>query len=270
MLVGVTLIKSRPMKTSSMYRFFFIVFLLFSVYSNSQSNSHSFKNGEYLKYKIHYGLLNAGFASVELEKSDQSNDSLFHAIGLGWTTGMVGFVFPVEDRYESYFSSKDLKPNHFIRKVNEGGYTQDKEIFFDFASNQAKEINHKKDTEKSFFIQNDVQDMISSFYYMRNVDFETLSQNDSISVNMFFDGKMNPMKLVVLGRETIKSKFGKIKTIKVRPLVLKGRVFKDEENVTLWVSDDLNKIPVKIKASLLVGAAKAELVEYKGLVHPFP
>ena len=270
MLDGVALLKSRSMKISIMYRFLFIICLFFSVNTYSQSSSHSFKNGEYLKYKIHYGLLNAGFASVELEKSDQTNDSLFHAIGLGWTTGMVGFVFPVEDRYESYFSSINLKPNHFIRKVSEGGYTQDKEVFFDFNTHQAKEINHKKDTEKSFFIQNNVQDMISSFYYMRNVDFENLSENDSISVNMFFDGKMNPIKLIVLGRETIKSKFGKIKTIKVRPLVLKGRVFEDEENVTLWISDDLNKIPIKIKASLLVGAAKAELVEYKGLVHPFP
>ena len=247
-----------------------IIFFLFFLNSYGQSDSISFKHGEFLKYKIQYGLLNAGFASVELKKNDAINDSLFHAVGLGWTTGMVGFLFPVEDRYESYFTSTDLKPKHFIRKVNEGGYTQDKEVFFDFQSHKAKEINHKKDTEKSFFIQNNVQDMISSFYYMRNVDLETLKENDSISVNMFFDGKMNPTKLIILGRETIKTKFGKIKTVKVRPLVMKGRVFKDEENVTLWISDDLNKIPLKIKASLLVGAAKAELIEYNGLVHPFP
>ena len=131
-------------------------------------------------------------------------------------------------------------------------------------------INHKKDEENSHFIQNNVQDMISSFYYMRSIDFAHLKENDSIDVNMFFDGKMNPIKLVILSRETIKTNFGHINTIKIRPLVQKGRVFKDEENVTLWISDDLNKIPVKIKASLLVGAAKAELIEYNGLVHPFP
>lgn len=253
-----------------MYRFLFIICIFLYLNSHAQNNSHSFKHGEFLKYKIQYGLLNAGFATVELENPDKNNDSLFHSVGLGWSTGMVGFLFPVSDRYESYFTASDLKPKHFIRKVNEGGYTQDKEIFFDFNSHQAKEINHKKGTEKSFFIQNNVQDMISSFYYMRDIDFEVLGEKDSISVNMFFDGKMNPIKLIVLGRETIKSNFGKIKTIKVRPLVLKGRVFKDEENVTLWISDDLNKIPIKIKASLLVGAAKAELIEYNGLVHPFP
>ena len=98
-----------------------IIFFLFFLNSYGQNDSISFKHGEFLKYKIQYGLLNAGFASVELKKNDAINDSLFHAVGLGWTTGIVGFLFPVEDRYESYFTSTDLKPKHFIRKVNEGG-----------------------------------------------------------------------------------------------------------------------------------------------------
>lgn len=247
-----------------------IIFLLLTLGLYSQNSANSFERGEFLKYRIHYGVLNAGFASVELKESNQKSDSLIHAVGKGWTTGMVGFIFSVEDRYESYFSENELKPTHFIRKIDEGGYTQDKEVHFDFNTHQAKEINHKKSTESSFFIQNNVQDMLSSFYYMRNIDFSDLKANDSIDINMFFDGKMNPIKLMVLGRETIKTKFGKIETIKIRPLVQKGRVFKDEENVTLWISDDMNKIPLKIKASLLVGAAKAELVEYNGLVHPFP
>lgn len=247
-----------------------IIFLLFYLNSHGQNDTISFEDGEFLKYKIHYGLLNAGFASLELKKVHQENDSLMHAVGKGWTTGMVGFLFSVEDTYESYFTEIGLRPKHFIRKIDEGGYTQDKEVFFDFNTHYAKEVNHKKNTEASFFIQNNVQDMLSSFYYLRSIDFTILKENDSVDINMFFDGKMNAIKLMILGRETIKTKFGKIDTIIIRPLVQKGRVFKDEENVTLWISDDENKIPLKIKASLLVGAAKAELIEYNGLVHPFP
>ncbi len=247
-----------------------VCFLLIFMSSFSQNGGNSFQPGEFLKYKIHYGLLNAGFATIELNEKVEQNDSLIHAVGKGWTTGMVGFLFKVEDTYESYFNKSDLKPKHFIRNIDEGGYTQDKEVFFDFEKNEAREVNHKKTTKSSYFIQNDVQDILSSFYYMRSIDFTQLKANDSIDVNMFFDGKMNPIKLVVLEREIIKTQFGKIKAIKIRPLVLKGRVFKDEENVTLWISDDLNKVPLKIKASLLVGSAKAELIEYSGLVHPFP
>ena len=245
-------------------------FMLIFMSSFSQNGGYSFQPGEFLKYKIQYGLLNAGFATVELNEKIEHNDSLIHAVGKGWTTGMVGFLFKVEDTYESYFNESDLRPKHFIRNINEGGYTQDKEVFFDFEKNEAREVNHKKTTKSSYFIENDVQDILSSFYYMRSIDFTQLKANDSIDVNMFFDGKMNPIKLVVLEREIIKTQFGKIKAIKIRPLVLKGRVFKDEENVTLWISDDFNKVPLKIKASLLVGSAKAELIEYSGLVHPFP
>jgi len=247
-----------------------VCFLLIFMSSFSQNGGNSFQSGEFLKYKIHYGLLNAGFATVELNEVVEQNDSLIHAVGKGWTTGMVGFLFKVEDTYESYFNESDLKPKHFIRNIDEGGYTQDKEVFFDFEKNEAREVNHKKTTKSSYFIENDVQDILSSFYYMRSIDFTQLKANDSIDVNMFFDGKMNPIKLVVLEREIIKTQFGKIKAIKIRPLVLKGRVFKDEENVTLWISDDFNKVPLKIKASLLIGSAKAELIEYSGLVHPFP
>lgn len=236
----------------------------------SQNNDLPFQRGEFLKYKIQYGLLNAGMASVEIDGHHEDNDSILHTVGKGWTTGMVHFLFPVEDRYESHFYENSLRPNHFVRKINEGGYTQDKEIYFDFEKHLAKVINHKKQTEESYFIQNNVQDMLSSFYYMRKIDFLNLKKNDSIDINMFFDEKMYPIKLIILDRETIKTNFGPVKTIKIRPLVQKGRVFRDEENVTLWISDDLNKIPVKIKASLIVGSAKAELIEYNGLVHPFP
>jgi len=257
-------------KLSPMKKFLPLCVFLIYFSSFSQNNSQAFRTGEFLKYKIQYGLLNAGFATIELKAHNKGKDSLIHAIGKGWTTGMVGFLFSVEDRYESFFTENPIKPKHFVRKINEGGYTQDKEIFFDYNTHYAKVINHKKQTESSHFIQNEIQDMLSSFYYMRSVDFSNLKQNDSIDITMFMDSKMYPFRLVIMDREPVKTKFGIVNTIKIRPIVQKGRIFKDEENVTLWITDDENKIPVRIKASLLVGSAKAELFEFNGLVHPFP
>ena len=110
--------------------------------------------------------------------------------------------------------------------------------------------------------------MLSSFYHVRSFDMSQAKENDTLSVNMYFDKRMNPTKVLVLGRDQIKTPFGKVRCLKIRPLVLEGRVFKDEENVTLWVSDDHNKIPLRIKASIYVGSVKAELVEYQNLAHP--
>jgi hypothetical protein len=233
----------------------------------AQNGSPTFRHGEFLKYKVHYGLLNAGFTSLEIRETEEPN--ILHAVGKGWTTGMVGVFFKVDDTYETFFDKKSKRPKHFIRKVYEGGYTKDKEIFFDFKKHGARVIDHKRQRDSTYFIQNDVQDMLSSFYYLRTLDFKGLKENDSVDVNTFFDEQMYNIRVMVLGRERLKTSFGEIDCIKIRPLVLEGRVFKDEENVTLWISDDQNKIPVKIKASILVGSVKADLVEARGLTHPF-
>ena len=251
-----------------MKRVLLVVFLLvFLSPGHAQYGSSSYRKGEFLKYKISYGLLNAGFTSLEVREGPDSNT--IHAIGKGWTTGVVGTLFKVEDNYETFYDQDTGRPKHFIRKVREGGYTQNKEIFFDFKKHLARVVNHKRQTDSSYFIQNDVQDMLSAFYHVRNMDFSNLKENDVIEVNMFFDERMERIRVLIMGRERLKTKFGEIDCIKIRPQVLEGRVFSDEENVTLWMSDDKNKIPVKIKASILVGSVKAELIEAQGLAHPF-
>ena len=114
-----------------------------------------------------------------------------------------------------------------------------------------------------------MQDILSSFYFLRNQDVSNLKKGDAIKLDMFLDSQVYPFKLKFLGEEEIKTKFGKVNTLIFRPLVQSGRVFKEQESVTIWITDDANKIPIKMKASLTVGSLRAELEEYKGLANPF-
>lgn len=253
-------------KTRNIY---FLIFLISSI-GFSQNNTPPFKEGEFLKFKINYGLLNAGFASLEVNTFIKDQDTLFHANGKGWTTGMTDFFFPVNDNYQTYFYQKRTIPYHFIRILNEGGYKKNKEIFFDFNEQQAKVLNHKHNTEKSYFIEKDVQDMLSSLYYLRELNFDSLVDGDVITIKMFFDQETYKLNVRLVKRNVIKTKFGKVKTLVLKPMVQGGRVFKDKENVTIWLTDDKNKIPIKIKAAILIGSIKAELIEYKGLANSFP
>ena len=112
--------------------------------------------------------------------------------------------------------------------------------------------------------------MVSAFYYLRNqLDVDNLKEGDVTEMNMFFDKENYKFRLKFLYRETLKTKFGKVPCMVFRPYVQAGRVFKEKESLTVWVSDDDNKIPVRIKASLAVGNLKADLVEFKGLKHSF-
>jgi len=246
------------------------LFLYIGFCSFAQKSNIPFKNGEFLKYKLSYGLLNAGFLTLDMQTHLHNQEELLHVNGKGWTTGMVNLFFSVDDNYQTYFNPKTMQPYRFIRKIEEGGYIKNKEIYFDFKSYQAKVIDYKHHTEKYFEIKKDVQDMLSSLYYLRTLDFNYLYVNDIITFNMFFDSQTNLIKLRLIKRDVINTKFGKVKTVVFKPMVQEGRVFKDKETVTIWITDDLNKIPVKIKASILVGSIKAELIEYKGLVNSFP
>ena len=86
---------------------------------------------------------------------------------------------------------------------------------------------------------------------------------------MFFDEEITKFKLKYIGKQDITTKFGVVSTLVFKPLVQSGRVFKEEESVTLWISADDNKVPVRIKADLAVGSLKADIDEYKGLKNPF-
>ncbi len=246
----------------------FLIFYLLSFLTYSQKFSVPFKGGEYLKYKLSYGPVNAGIATLKIENHFENKTDMLHVIGKGWTTGMTNFFFSVKDNYETYFDKNQMKPFRFIRKIDEGGYTKDKEILFDFNDYRATVIDHKMNKKNSFSIEKDVQDMLSSLYYVRNIDFTTLKEGDIISIKMFLDSEIYRLNLIIKEREVIKFNKKKIKTIVLQPTVQEGRIFKSNESVTFWISDDLNKVPLKIKASILVGSIKAELIEYKGLSNP--
>jgi len=248
-----------------------IVFLLFIVTVGFvPQKERAFDVGEFFKFRIHYGIVNAGYATLEIKDAVKNNKKVFHAVGKGWTTGMSRFFFKVDDRYESFFDKETGNPYQFVRKIDEGGYTKNQEGFFNQTTNRVlvKDYKHKK--EKTFVVPNNTQDIMSTFYYLRNhPNIDKLKVGDAIAIDMFFDDETTKFKLKFIGREDISTKFGVVPTMVFRPLVQSGRVFKEEESLTVWISADDNKLPVRIKASLAVGSIKADLESFRGLKYSF-
>jgi hypothetical protein len=245
--------------------FLFLSFLT----AQGQEQKPAFKSGEWLRYKMSYsGFLRAGTAVLEVEEKEYQGKKVFHTKGTGWTSGMIKWFFEVEDYYESYFDKENIKPYVFKRKIYEGGYKKHTITSFNHDVRKAyvQDFTLQRDTSVAFY---KVQDMLSSFYYLRSLDVSKIKAGDEIKLDMFFDDETFPFKLKFLGKQTIRTHFGKIETLVFRPYVISGRVFKEQESVTLWISDDANKIPVKLRADLRVGSLTAELEEFRGLAGPF-
>ena len=156
----------------------------------------AFKSGEWLKFRVHYGFLNASYATLHLTTTEIGDVPVYHVVGRGKTTGFASIFFKVDDRYESYFDRRDGKPYRFIRKISEGGYTRDQEINFDHSKDLALFYDKKNNKKLNFTVQDSIQDLISAFYYLRNnFDAEDLVEGESIE----YDGR-NPQYVCPEGK----------------------------------------------------------------------
>jgi hypothetical protein len=107
--------------------------------------------------------------------------------------------------------------------------------------------------------------MLSGYLLLRTLDFSKMHIGDTISVKGFFEDSFYHMKILYKGKEVIRSKVGKIRTIVLVPVMPSNKMFDGENSVTAWFSDDKNRIPVRISAEMFVGSAGVELTNYSGL-----
>lgn len=228
-------------------------------------NNEAFKRGEMLTFRMHYGIIEAGVATLGIteEEKEIAGRKTYHVIGLGQSRGAFDLFFKVRDRYETYIDDKSIVPWIFLRHVNEGGYKIDQSYVF----NHYSEKVNVGDNEM-YDIEPNMQDMLSAFYAARNLDLGAAKPGEMFSINCFMDKEVWPLKVKFIGRETITTDLGTFKCLKYRPIVQKGRVFKHEEDLNIWITDDKNHIPILGQADVLVGSIKAELKAYKGLAHP--
>ena len=231
--------------------------------------SEPFKAGEKLEYRVHYGIFNASYASLSLSKKDSLDNVNLLASGYGKTIGLARLFFKVEDYYSSYFDNEKVSPVFFKRDTYEGGYTKDLEISFDSQGNKASVNNIKKGTLEVIPTEENVQDLISSLYYLRkNFSPNSIEVGDYYTINMFYDSKNRELALKYLGKEVINTKFGKVECLKLMPATDRSRIFKGEGSITMWLTNDKNKIPIRIQADLLVGSIKADLEKFSGIANP--
>lgn len=231
--------------------------------NNLRSIKHrAFEPGERLRYRMHYGLVDAGEVVLEVQDSKRSvqGRDVWRIRGTGRTLGAFNMFYKVRDVYESYIDAQGIFPWVFVRRVNEGGYKINQDYTFYQHRNKVS-----TDEGKEFTVPGNVQDMISSFYYARTLDLENAEKGQGFTINVFLDDHIYPMKIKYTGRDTINLRKGTFNCLKFSPIVQEGRVFNSEEDMQVWVSDDANKIPVLAKAKIKVGSVKMQLVEWEGL-----
>lgn len=225
----------------------------------------SFQKGERLEYDVSYGWIDAGEAIIEIsnEKKTIAGRDVMHVIGKGNSRGTFNWFFKVRDTYETYLDSDGIFPWIFVRDIEEGNFKMKQYYTF----NQFKKTV-KTDKGKEHQVPVGVQDMISAFYYARTFDYSNAQPNQVYEMSVFLDNELWPLRIRYLRKERIEIDKGTYDCMVFVPVVQEGRIFKKEEDMMVWVTDDENKIPVLAKAKILVGSVTMELRDYSGLANP--
>lgn len=227
-------------------------------------NHNAFKSGEKLEYRLHYGVISAGTAKLEVKAFDKkiAGREVYHIVGSGSTKGAFDWFFKVRDNYETFLDVEGVFPWMFVRDVNEGGYKIKQT--YKFAQTKNKVDNGEG---KSFDTPNGIQDMLSAFYYARSIDYSNAKIGETFTIWSFVDDEIWPLKIRYMGKGEIKVSGEKYKALKFHPVVQEGRLFENEEDVTVWISDDDNKIPLLAQGKVLIGSIKMELTKAQGLAN---
>lgn len=239
-------------------------FLLLAQFKQEVLRDKPFKPGEKLTYIIRFGPIVGGTASMAIKQANFKNRTVYHSVAEGRTVGLAEKLYSVKDVFESYFDIHTGMPHRLIRSVKEGNYKKHEEAFFDHKNNTAYSLR----LDTTIQVPNEILDMVSLLYFIRSLNYNKLKPGDVISTITYFDDEIYPFDIRYRGKEDVKTQYGKIRCHRFDPVVEPGRMFNSEDDMQIWLSDDQNVIPIKVRFNLLVGSLRIELDQFANLKYP--
>ncbi len=252
----------------------FVLFMLIGSVVFAQNDAHkldslykntAFNPGEYLQYKVKYGIINGGIAEMRIDMEQSGYDWYYHVTAVARTTGFVGILANVRDKYESVFDMTTGLPIKAVRDIQEGNYKRYNEVLFRRWENTVLSL-------KSGYhdVPPNTMDILSSFYYARKYIFKNeLKKNDVIKLTTYFDDELYDVKIRYKETKRVRTNFGKIECLKFVPVLDAQSPFEKEEDLQVWITNDGNFIPVKIRMDMPVGSLKCDLSNYKNVKNAF-
>ncbi len=229
----------------------------------------NFIPGEVLEYRLHYGFVNAGEATVSVDPQYYAvNDRVCYKINiLGRSSGSFDLIMRIKDQFTSYLDTGAMYPHKFIRIIREGKYKLDETVYFDQLNHTAK-LKQDNDPEKNTVTPPEIHDIVSGYYFLRTINYDTKKVGDTIRVNAYFEGKVYDFMVKYLGKDVTDTKFGKIRSLKLSPIMPENEMFKGGHSIRFWISDDKNHVPIKVEALLFIGSVDLDLKAYSGTKWP--
>ncbi len=236
--------------------------------------NESFSKGEQLDYRVNFLGLTVGKAITKVDAKSYNINSrpCFKIDAFGETTG-ISWIYRVKDNWGAYIDTAAMVTHVAYRKIRENDYRKDELVNFDHQQKKAhvKVMNKESGVYEGvadYDIPENATDLVGGFIQMRFFDFKKIKVGDTVAISGFFEDTSYKLKIMYKGKETVRTQMGKIPCHLMVPIMPDNKLFNGENSISVWISDDGNKIPVKIQAKMFIGHTGLELVSFRGLRNP--
>ncbi len=224
----------------------------------------AFAPGEKLTYRLKYSFFTAGEAvfGVDSGQVNMQDQPCYHFYGDGRSLSTFEWFFKAHYRHDTYANAGTLRPLQYTHNRREGKYRFNDTVQYNVAESNIKGI------KGLFAMREPTYDLLTAIYMARCLNVRENEIGKYYSIPTFYEDGIYPLGVKVVGRERIRVSAGTFDCILVQPRVIAGDVFKEDNKMTIWVTDDGNYIPVKIESPILIGTVRAELHGYSGTRFP--
>ncbi|MCS6905425.1 MAG: DUF3108 domain-containing protein [Bacteroidia bacterium] len=223
-----------------------------------------FQLGETIVYRVHYGWFTAGEARFQVASQVRyyQGRPCFLLHGEGKSASSFEWFYKLHDTFDSFVDTLAFLPHHYIRHSRQGSWRFSDTVYYDYQRSVIQGVKGR------FKMLPNTHDMLSAIYYARCLNLRSAKKGQIFPIPIFLDDGIYEVGVKVLGREIISTKLGKVRCLKVAPILIAGRVFKGREEMLVWLTDDANLLPVKIESAVIIGSISADLKEYRNLKYP--
>ena len=222
------------------------VILPLLILSISLAKEVPFKPGESLKYSAEFNLIPVGQAELYVSGIEQIHGKdTYHVSFSAQTKGLANQLFKIRDQIDIWMDSEKFFTHRLKKNIQEGSYKKSVDITFDYD----KGIARTKTNEVE--IDFEARDPFSMFYYLRTIP---LKEKEIMSFTSFEGQKIVHYNLQMTGKEIINSPVGTFVCKVIRPFRKGKKLFKNQGDMQIWISDDAKRLPVKIQIKMKFGS----------------
>jgi hypothetical protein len=235
--------------------------------------NHAFHVGEKLTFKVRYGIIRAGTATMSVLKETTLNSHPVYQIQTtAESVSPFSWVYKVDDVVNSYIDKKGLFSWRFEKKLREGSYKMDLIVDYLPEDSLAKvhTIRYRDGNEESYYdvkVPPFAMDVLAAFYFVRT---KPLSIGDVISIVNHDNKKVYRLEVQVYMREQIDTAAGTFNCLRIEPILKGEGIFQQKGRLLVWLTDDEYKIPVQMTSEVVVGHITTELEKIEGIKNKLP